>query len=184
MMETKEILPLIIPSFKIYISYFYQIRFFTPNMLPLSTAIYPPEWYQKVGYGNYFVDKNGVVNGLNIDEFIFPKSIYDNEIWDEDKCGPNCKYGGDMIGKEPSEWCSFMKKYYEYLKKRDLINIINKYTYHAERVFNAMFNKNIDTLVLIVHEPPTKACSERLVLQRYFADYGIELKEWNPNERA
>lgn len=32
---------------KIYTSYFYQIRFFKPNMIPLSTAKYDPSWFHK-----------------------------------------------------------------------------------------------------------------------------------------
>lgn len=167
---------------KVYISYFYQIRFFTPNMLPLSTAIYPPKWYTKNGRNNYFTDERGVINGLDIEEFIFPKEKYDQEIFEEDKCGHDCKFGGDMIGREPNEWCTFMKMYYNYLKGRDLTMVFNKYIYMIERFFIAMQHKNIDTIVLIVHEPPTRACSERLVLQRYFADNGIELKEWSADE--
>lgn len=30
---------------KILISYFYQIRFFKPNMIPLSTAAFDPKWF-------------------------------------------------------------------------------------------------------------------------------------------
>ena len=150
-------------------------------MLPLSTAMYPPKWYQQNGFGNYFTDDRGIINGLNVEEFIFPKEFYDQDIYEEDKSGHECKYGGDMIGKEPQDWCVFMKKYYEFLQKRDLHSILSKYSYNVERLFNNMFHKNIDTIVFIVHEPPTRACSERLVLQRYFADNGIELKEWDPN---
>ena len=30
---------------KIRLSYFYQIRFFKKNMIPMSTALSDPEWY-------------------------------------------------------------------------------------------------------------------------------------------
>ena len=48
-------------------SYFYQIRNFKKNMLPVSTAIYDPKWYHhNLGYNNIFEDKRGILNGLRI----------------------------------------------------------------------------------------------------------------------
>lgn len=32
-------------NMKFYTSYFYKLRFFTPNMLPFSTAKWDPKWY-------------------------------------------------------------------------------------------------------------------------------------------
>ena len=50
---------------KFYTSYFYQIRNFTPNMIPLSTACGDPLWFHKGMDNSYtFFDKNGVINGL------------------------------------------------------------------------------------------------------------------------
>ena len=50
---------------KFYTSYFYQIRNFTPNMIPLSTACGDPLWFHKgMDNGYTFFDKNGVINGL------------------------------------------------------------------------------------------------------------------------
>ena len=42
-------------------SYFYQIRNFKPNMIPLSTALWDPKWFHKnKGHSFQFKDKNGV----------------------------------------------------------------------------------------------------------------------------
>lgn len=50
---------------KLYTSYFYQIRFFAPNIVPVSTAVWDPKWYHNfAGQDNVFLDKRGVVNGL------------------------------------------------------------------------------------------------------------------------
>ncbi len=50
---------------KLYTSYFYQVRFFRPNMVPLSTAIWDPKWYHDGKDHAYtFIDKNGVINGI------------------------------------------------------------------------------------------------------------------------
>ena len=167
-------------NFKIYISYFYQIRNFTPNMLPLSTAMYPPKWYRQMGINDYWVDKNGVINGLDISEFIFPHKIFNEHLGDA-KCCNEC--GFYPISEDHYKWCPFMKVYYNHLKSQNLIDILNKYSNNIIRLFNHVFKKNIDTIVLIVHEPPEKYCGERPVLKKYFSDYGIELEEWRPNEK-
>lgn len=164
---------------KIYISYFYQIRNFTPNMLPLSTAIYPPKWYTQMGRNNYWMDKNGVINGLDITEFIFPKYLFDTEIEDADKCSNEC--GFYPVSEDFYKWCPFMRIYYNHLHGQDLNDILTKYYNNIDRVFKKMYKRNIDTIVLIVHEPPERYCGERPVLKKYFAENGIELEEWRPN---
>ena len=49
---------------QIYISYFYQIRFFKKNMIPISTALYDPKWYYNGHQGHFYKDHNGVYNGF------------------------------------------------------------------------------------------------------------------------
>ena len=50
---------------KLAISYFYQIRFFKPYMIPVSTAVSDPQWYHNFQDKNYiFLDKRGVANGF------------------------------------------------------------------------------------------------------------------------
>ena len=40
---------------KFYISYFYQIRNFSPNMIPISTTVSDPDWFHKGEDGIYVV---------------------------------------------------------------------------------------------------------------------------------
>lgn len=55
---------------EIYTSYFYKVRFFKPNMIPISTAFSDPSWFHNFKGHNYqFIDKNGVINGLRADVF-------------------------------------------------------------------------------------------------------------------
>lgn len=160
---------------KIYISYFYQIRNFTPNMIPLSTAIYPPKWYTREGTKSW-EDKNGVINGLSIDEFIFPKHLFNGALADDNKCSNEC--GWYPINEDPYKWCPFMKIYYNYLCSKNLFDILSRYESLIEHSFNKVSGRNVDTIVLIVHEPPERYCGERPVLKKYFAENGIELEEW------
>ena len=146
---------------KIYISYFYQVRFFTRNMLPVSTAMWDPKWYFK------HIDANGIVNGLRAEMFVMPQ----NYIKNLEELGQMCRK--DCPLKVP---CLFMKDYRKYLDTLDfnqvyqyLENILAKYSY-------------ADTIVLMVHEKDTIPCAERPVIQEWFKDHGIELKEWYPKK--
>ena len=49
---------------KIYITSFNNIRYFKPNMIPISTALGWPWWLYKASgypYGTYYVDKNNII---------------------------------------------------------------------------------------------------------------------------
>lgn len=52
---------------KLAISYFYQIRNFKKNMLPLSTAVSDPAWFhENLNNNHIFIDKRGIINGIRI----------------------------------------------------------------------------------------------------------------------
>ena len=52
---------------KLAISYFYQIRNFKPNMIPVSTARWDPKWYHDGKGAEYnFIDKNGWSDKCNL----------------------------------------------------------------------------------------------------------------------
>lgn len=162
------------------ISYFYQIRHFTPNMIPLSTAAFPPAWYMNC-CRTPWKDKNGVINGIGIKEFIFPINLY-NQLSNNDKCSQHCAYYDRLLNT--NEFCPFMNLYYNYLKDKNLSTIIYAYERMVESCNDyekmaGFCNDQIDTIVLIVHEPPTKLCSERIVLKQIFKENGIELEEFN-----
>ena len=42
-------------------------------------------------------------------------------------------------------------------------------------------NLEYANFAFIVFEPPTRECSERIVIQSWFRDNGIEIEEWHPN---
>lgn len=70
---------------KFYISYFYQIRFFKPNMIPISTAKWDPKWYSQ--NGKPYIDKRGVVNGLRAPVLALPDWQYN----EKEMCSRPCK---------------------------------------------------------------------------------------------
>ena len=96
---------------KIYISYFYNIRFLKPYQIPLSTAIWDPKWFHNgLGNNEVFLDKNGVLNGLRLEE-LNPGSC--------NACGCPCKI-------KNYQDCIFLKSYRAGLRKINFQDLYNK----------------------------------------------------------
>jgi hypothetical protein len=153
---------------KIMTSYFYQIRFFTPNMIPLSTAVWDPSWFfnnQKQGY--QWKDKRGVWNGLRAEPFV-PGA----------ECNGLCR-GPETCNSGGPHNCPFLKKYREQLDKLDYEEILQRFETLGENVQKegGWFDKE-PILVLIVHEAYDNPCSERWVIQDWFKDHGYPIEEF------
>ena len=136
-------------------------------MIPLSTAKYDPKWFfnfQKQGY--VWKDKNGVYNGLRADVFA-PGSMCDNLCR-----GPEtCETGSPLS-------CLFLKTYRYQLDQLNFNDVIAR----CERLGN--YIKSLENfseepvIILLVHEAPQNSCSERRVIQEWFAANGKQVKEW------
>jgi len=152
---------------KIRTSYFYQIRNFTRNMIPISTAVWDPTWYHNFtnDYNYIFKDKRNILNGLRLESII--------------EQGKKSNNGPDVCpcDKKDYQTCSFLKQYRENLEK---INFDKMITEMEELAKNYKAKENIQEeiiLVLIVYETPLNFCSERIPLQEYFTNHGWECKE-------
>ena len=149
-------------------SYFYQIRFFTPNMIPLSTAVWDPRWFhqntgdQKVQWK----DKNGVWNGLRAEPFA-PGPLCDNLCR-----GPEYCDGGDPMK------CAFLRTYRTQLDQLDFKDIIKRIYTIGKAVQEREGFEEEPIVVLIVHEATSNPCSERRVIQEWFRDNGYPIKEF------
>ena len=85
------------------ISYFYQVRNLSKNMVPISTALYDPKWFHdNKGPNNLYIDKRGIVNGARA-SFLSPDP-------NNNAC-TNCK--------NKKKNCIFKRKYEEQLSKLD-----------------------------------------------------------------
>ena len=152
---------------KFYITYFYNVRFFKPNQIPISTAVWDPKWYHN-GTSDQtvcFIDKNGVMNGIK-EDLLSPLTI--EEHW----CGPNCKYKGELPN------CCFLQAYRNYLKTVDFQYIFGEFNRVAEDVYKVTNYAGEPEIILLVHEKEDNPCSERIPLQEYFKEHGIILKNW------
>lgn len=152
---------------KIATSYFYQIRFFKPNMIPISTAMWDPKWFHNFkSNDSTFVDKNGVINGLRSELFMADKQ-YD--------CGTDrCQ----EKGKTPDiPNCKFMTEYYNKLKSTSVEDKMQELERICKEAQSQLGFKEEPIAVLIVFEVVENICSERKMIQKYFEENGIDCKE-------
>lgn len=152
---------------KVMISYFNNIRNFSPFMIPLSTAKWDPKWYRKEGHA--YVDKRGVVNGLRIEKLVFKQSDWVKLQNADDDCITCVDAGNNMQDRTQLEnFCPFMKLYLEQLRQIDFKEFI-------KLLKVALLPGQVP--VLIVHEKPNRLCSERYVLKQWFKENDYELEE-------
>lgn len=157
---------------KIFTSYFYQIRFFQHYMIPLSTACSDPRWYHDGTNNNniVFFDKNDVVNGLRILPLV-PDSTCSNLCRGRELCAT----------VEPSS-CDFLQAYYKQLKSIDFKKFMENLNEHISKVCDMAWISKEPFVVFIVHEAADNPCSERSVIQRWFAENGIVIEELRPRD--
>lgn len=147
---------------QIYVSYFYNIRFFPDNLIPVSTAIRDPKWYHDFKSSDYvFRDKRGIVNGLRA-YMLSPHKI------DNCEC-TNCRSNKD------TSICSFIRQYHGYIFS---LNFEEVYSY----LCNISQEFNGSDICLMVYEKPDNPCSERATLVEWFGLHGIEVKELSRNQ--
>lgn len=150
---------------KIYTSYFYQIRFFKRNMIPLSTAVWDPKWFHHEARTVY-KDKNGVYNGFRIEEFA-PRNA-------------ECK-GRDLCTQTPDN-CQFLKNYRTQLDELNFDHVMKTFEDLCKTINQWENFEEEPIIVLIVYETPSNPCSERRVIQEWFKDHGVIVEELNPKE--
>lgn len=132
---------------KIVTSYFYMIRYFTPNIIPVSTALSDPAWYRPPTGKEYYIDKRGIVCGLRYEPLIVQR------------------YGEHICPCESKDLAPACPTMIEY--EQLLFSLVDKEK--TLKAFEYCCNKfNADTIALMVYEAPTNPCSERVALQKFF----------------
>lgn len=144
---------------KIFTSYFYQLRFFKPYMIPLSTAMYDPKWYHmnRKDKSFVFLDKNGVYNGLRIEPLV-----------PSQECEGLCP-----CEINDPENCKFLTTYRSQLDKININDLIE--SLHQFEVLNKTDHETY--IVFMVYEPYGRACSERTIIRQWGNDNGVDIPE-------
>lgn len=151
---------------KIYTSYFYQIRFFTKNMIPISTALSDPKWYHNFqGPTHIFLDKNRVINGIRCEQ-----------LHPDDTCKDLCK--GQKGCKYTPDSCEFLKRYSIQLNKLD-ISAFKRWIEYLYNGYSAALKTKDIKLVFIFHETSSNPCSERVPFTNWCKSNKIEVEEWS-----
>ena len=148
---------------KIFITYFYNIRFFKPHTIPISTAVWDPKWFHNFqGHEIIFKDKNNVLNGIRYPD-LSPANI-----------APCCP----CENKDPTT-CQFIKDYAEYLDTLDFDKVYSDLTFIGNKGKEILKFDEESEICLMVYEKPDNPCSERKSLIEYFNKHGIPITEWN-----
>lgn len=131
-----------------YISYFGQMRNLSSDALPISTVKWEQDWFR------------GKIPHATM--LIMPDAVVMELEKTHEMCRKSC---------ELQVPCRFMQMYKEYLDTLDFDRFMR---YLDLLALQAAAN----AVVLMVYEKPSVLCAERPVLQQWFAEHGIELKEW------
>lgn len=154
---------------KFYTSYFYKLRFFEPSDIPISTALWDPKWYHDFQGKDYiFVDKRGVINGLRA-EFLAPGNSCDGLC----QGVKDCAYTPDS--------CDFLSAYTRQLHTLNFNKVIEVCEATARRVQDYIVSEREPSIILMFHEKPDTLCSERIPVQRWFSENGVNITEWGLN---
>lgn len=145
----------------LFISYFYNIRFFPKNLVPVSTAMWDPKWYHNFKSDDtMFTDKRGIINGIRA-AALSPYKIESCE----------CK---DCKSHKDTSVCSFIKQYHDYIFSLNFTEIYNALLAVSKAFSDA-------DICLMVYEKPDNPCSERATLIEWFANNGVDVKEFSRN---
>lgn len=151
---------------KVWTSYFYQIRFFSPRMIPFSTAVFDPKWYHYFrAQDNVFLDKRGVLNGLRFEE------LHPNKT-----CADLCRGKETCLTKDP-QTCQFLINYGKQLDQIDFGVFIDNLDNFLSSLGSSLQIDKPLIPVFIVHEALDNQCSERAVLQKWFNTNGVLCEE-------
>jgi hypothetical protein len=152
---------------KIRTSYFYQIRNFNRNMIPMSTAVWDPSWFHaNQGPNHIFYDARKILNGTRLNPIINAGI----------KCGEQEPHPCPCEEKDYFR-CSFLRNYRKNLEEIDFDKMIADLQAFAQTYQEKHQIEEEIIIVLIVYEAPGNMCSERAPLQEYFTAHGWECKE-------
>ena len=138
-------------------------------MIPLSTALFDPQYFHQGRGKNYqFWDKNGVLNGLRAEVFM-----------PGEECEGLC-HGPDSCKEKGKDSCPFLDTYYNQLKRLDFNSIMKRFE-KLEAAIKSTKNLEEEIIfVLIVYETPKNPCSERGPIHKWFKENGYSIEEFKP----
>lgn len=150
---------------KLALSYFYQIRNFKRYMIPVSTAVWDPQWFHIDKTTKIFKDKNKVYNGIRFEE-----------LKPDNTCKDLCR-GKDKCNIRDPKKCLFLKNYRIQLEKLNFENLKRKCEILANNIQKIEKFEEEPIIVFMVYETFTNKCSERNTLLEVFNKHGLNIEE-------
>ena len=144
---------------RISISYFPMVRYFLPNQIGISTAVFKPR------YWSYGLTKRGSFQGIE------EKSL--SPYYVEQYCSKECPYKKDLPN------CPFLTAYRNYLDTVNINYLLSEFKRIAEDVKKINNYVGEPEIILLVYETPNNPCSERQPLIDYFEKHGIKIEEYS-----
>ena len=139
---------------RIVTSYFYQIRNFTPNIIPVSTALSDPAWYRPPQGKEYYIDKRGIVCGLRYEPLIVQR--YGEHI---------CPCESKSLAPACPTMIEYEQLLYSFVDKE---KTLKAFEYCCNKFKKELNLKEEPIICLMVYEAPNNPCSERYALQKFF----------------
>ena len=143
---------------RISISYFPLVRYFLPNQIGVSTAVWKPK------YWSYGLTKRGSFQGIE-ERALAPVQI-------EQYCCKECPH------KVTIPNCPFLTAYRNYLNTVDINYLLSEFKRITEDVKKINNYEGEPEIILLVYETPDNPCSERQPLIDYFEKHGIKIEEY------
>ena len=141
-------------------SYFYQIRNFKRNMIPVSTCMSDPVWYRPPKDKEYYIDKRGIVCGLRYEPIIVQREGILGCPGDNSICS---------AAAYKDYLCPTMIEYEHLLNTLvDKERTLKAFNFCANKFQKELNFEEEPIIVLMVHESPKNKCSERYSLQKFF----------------
>lgn len=154
---------------QIVISSYYNIRFFSPNMIPIATSGDWPYWLRK-NKPKLYLDEHNVIIGIKEELFSNFGERFEQL---EEKCQKDCPY------KDKVPNCQFMITYYKYLCEQDFNSLLKEFERVAQETKKINHYEGEPIIVLMVFESEKCNCAERPCIKHWFKDHGYDLKEWS-----
>ena len=150
----------------LYTSYFYQIRYFKPYMIPFSAAVVDPPWFHDFKDSKHnFIDKNGVLNGLRMKNFI-PHSDFADICLGNQSC---------LTGNPRS--CPYMTAYENQLRQLTKKKVEDYFESVCNQAIEKMGEELLPVPVLIVEWGPENVCSRGHTICTVMTEIGIPTSE-------
>ena len=91
-------------------------------------------------------------------------------------CENECRGLVTCSVRSPEE-CAFLKHYRQQLDQLNFDGVLGVFSELEQMVKRILDLKVEPTFALIVHEAPNNPCSERTIIQQWFADHGYPIQE-------